>query len=146
MINTYVSNACSSLGITTASITTMGIGGYWTPNEGKTMFSATTNLIDIDVTGVAIDNIADFQIGIDHGIGAGVLSTSWKTLPLYKVVNSDLKQDTLGAYWEIYYTYPVNDSFDLKGGVAMADPNTASGDTLELYDWTAIGVEATFKF
>ena len=146
MINTYVSNACSSLGITTASITTMGIGGYWTPNEGRTMFSATSNLIDIDVTGVAIDNIADFQIGIDHGIGKGVLSTSWKTLPLYKVVNSDLKQDTLGAYYEIYYAYPVNDSFDLKGGVAMADPNTASGDTLELYDWTSIGAEVTFKF
>ena len=146
MINAYVSNACSSLGISTAAINTVGIGGYWTPNEGKTMFSATSNLIDFTVTDVHIDNIADFQIGIDHGMGNGVLSTSWKTLPLYKVVNSELRQDTLGAYWEIYYTYYVNDSFDLKGGVAMADPNTASGDTLELYDWTAIGAEATFKF
>ena len=146
MINTYASNACSSLGISTAAIDTWGIGGYWTPNEGKTLFTATSNLIDITVSGVEIDNIADFQIGIDHEIGNGVLSTSWKTLPLYKVVNSNLKQDTLGSYWEIYYTYQVNDSFDVKGGVAMADPNTASGDTLELYDWTAIGAEATFRF
>ena len=146
MINTYALNACSSLGISTASIDTWGIGGYWTPNEGKTLFSATSNLIDITVSGVEIDNIADFQIGIDHEIGNGVLSTSWKTLPLYKLANSNLKQDTLGSYWEIYYTYQVNDSFDVKGGVAMADPNTASGDTLELYDWTAIGAEATFRF
>ena len=67
-------------------------------------------------------------------------------MPLYKVVNSNLKQDTLGSYWEFYYTYQVNDSLDLKGGVAMADPNNASGDTFHLNDWTAIGAEATFKF
>ena len=146
MINTYASNACSTYGISTASIDTLGIGGYWTPNEGRTLLSATSNLIDITFSGVEIDNIADFQIGIDHEIGNGVLSASWKTLPLYKVVNSNLKQDTLGSYWEFYYTYQVNDSLDLKGGVAMADPNNASGDTFHLNDWTAIGAEATFKF
>jgi hypothetical protein len=31
-------------------------------------------------------------------------------------------------------------------GVALADPDTDSGDSFELYDYSAIGAQATFKF
>ena len=54
--------------------------------------------------------------------------------------------DTLGSYLEVYYTQPVNDSLDLTYGVAIANPDTDSGDSFELYEYTAVGAQATFKF
>ena len=100
-----------------------------------------------DVGGVDVDDITDYQIALEQELFEGVLSASWKTIPLYKVVSStDWNQDTLGSYLEVYYTQPVNDSLDLTYGVAMAEPDTDSGDSFELYDYTAIGAQATFKF
>jgi hypothetical protein len=147
IVNSYISNGCTTLGVSTLQVDVVGIGAYWTPNEGKTTISATTNLVTPTVTGMDIDNISDLQIGLEHQMFDGVLSASWKTIPLYNVVSStDLNQDTLGSYFEVYYTQPVNDSFDLTYGVAMASPDTTSGDSFELLDYTAIGAQATFKF
>ena len=146
-INEYLSTACSTLGVSTISVDVLGIGAYWTPNEGKTMISATTNRIDATITGVDIEAIADFQIGIDHQIGDGILSAAWKSLPLLNVISStDYDSDTLGTYYEFYYTHPVNDSLDLMYGITFAEPDTDDGDSFELYDYTAVGAQATFKF
>ena len=146
-LNTYISSACTTLGVSSLSVDVIGFGGYWTPNDGKTTISATSNLVRPDVKGIDIDNISDFQIGVEQQLGDGVLSASWKTIPLYNVASStDFNSDTLGTYVEVYYTQPVNDSLDLIYGVAFADPDTDSGDSFTLYDYTAIGAAATFKF
>jgi len=147
LINSYVASGCSTLGVSTLEVDVVGIGGYWTPNDGKTTISATTNMVNPNVTGIDIDTISDFQIGVDHQLGDGVLSASWKAVTLYNVQSStNLDSDTLGSYLEVYYTHPVNDSLDLTYGIAAADPDTDSGDSFELYDYTAIGAQATFKF
>ena len=104
-------------------------------------------MINPNITGVDIDTISDFQIGVDHQLGDGVLSASWKAVTLYNVQSStNLDSDPLGSYIEVYYTHPVNDSLDLTYGIAAADPDTDSGDSFEMYDYTAIGAQATFKF
>ena len=97
LINSYVSSGCSTLGVSTLEVDVVGIGGYWTPNDGKTTISATTNLINPNITGVDIDTISDFQIGVDHQLGDGVLSASWKAVTLYNVQSStNLDSDPLG--------------------------------------------------
>ena len=147
LVNSYISSGCNTLGVSSLEVDVIGIGGYWTPNDGKTTISATTNMVNPNVTGVDIDTISDFQIGVDHQLGDGVLSASWKAVTLYNVQSStNLDSDTLGSYLEVYYTHPVNDSLDLTYGIAAADPDTDSGDSFELYDYTAIGAQATFKF
>ena len=60
----------------------------------------------------------------------------------------------MGYFIEVYYTYDVNDSLTLRPGISMAMPTqdaddiTARGDDLGffLFERTAIGVGATFKF
>ena len=147
LINSYISSGCNTLGVSTLEVDVVGIGGYWSPNQGKTTMSATTNIVTPNIKGVDIDSISDFQIGVDHQLGDGVLSASWKALTLYNVQSStDLNSDTLGSYLEVYYTHPVNDSLDLTYGIAAADPETSSGDSFSLYEYTAIGANATFKF
>ena len=148
IVNSFISNGCSNvLGVSSLAINSIGIGGYWTPNEGKTTISATANILKPDVRGINIDDITDYQIAVEQQVFDGVLSASWKTIPLYKVVSStDWNKDTLGSYLEVYYTQSVNDSLDLTYGITMADPDTESGDSFELYDYTAIGAQATFKF
>ena len=147
LVNSYISNGCTTLGVTSLEVDSVGIGGYWTPNEGNTTISATANMLQPNVIGIDIDDITDFQFAVEQKLGDGVLSASWKTIPLYNVKSStDLNHDSLGSYLEVYYTHPVNDSFDLTYGIAAADPDTDSGDSFELYDFTAIGAQATFKF
>jgi hypothetical protein len=100
-----------------------------------------------NIKGVDADTISDIQLAVEQKLGDGVLSATWKTIPLYNVKTStDYNQDTIGSYIEVYYTHPVNDSLDLTYGIAAADPDTDSGDSFELYDFTAIGAQATFKF
>ena len=147
LVNSYISNGCTTLGVSSLEVDSVGIGGYWTPNEGKTTISATANMLQPNVSGIEIDDITDFQFGVEQKLGDGVLSATWKTIPLYNVASStDFNQDTIGSYIEVYYTHPVNDSLDLTYGIAAADPDTDSGDSFELYDFTAIGAQATFKF
>ena len=146
-LNTFISSGCSTLGVPTLAADSIGIGGYWTPNEGETTLSATTNMFNPNIKGVDADTISDIQLAVEQKLGDGVLSATWKTIPLYNVKSStDYNQDTIGSYIEVYYTHPVNDSLDLTYGIAAADPDTDSGDSFELYDFTAIGAQATFKF
>ena len=147
LVNSYISNGCTTLGVSSLEVDSVGIGGYWTPNEGETTLSATTNMFNPNIKGVDADTISDFQLAVEQKLGDGVLSATWKTIPLYNVASStDWNHDTLGSYLEVYYTHPVNDSLDLTYGIAAADPDTDSGDSFELYDYTAIGAQATFKF
>ena len=147
LINAYISTGCSTLGVSSLIVDVVGVGGYWTPNEGKTTFSATTNFVTPDVKGIDTENISDIQIAIEQEFGPGVLSASWKSIPLYNVKSStDFDQDTLGTYLEVYYTQPINDSLDLTYGIAMAEPDDSNGDSFTLYDYTAVGAQATFKF
>ena len=94
---------------------------------------------------------------MDRKLGDGTLSASWKTFPFYKVPGfngTSINRDDLGSFIELYYTYDVNDSFTITPGIALAMPATdaasiaAGSDDLAfyLYDRTAIGVGATFKF
>ena len=147
LVNSYISSGCTTLGVSSLSVDVVGVGGYWTPNEGKTTISATTNIVQPDVKGIDIDTISDFQIGVEHEVFDGVLSATWKNIPLYNVVSStDFNEDNLGSYLEVYFTQPVNDSLDLTYGFAVAEPDTDSGDSFELYEYTAVGAQATFKF
>ena len=114
-------------------------------------------MIDASVSGATVDTVADFQFAVDRKLGDGTLSASWKTFPFFKVpdLNGTLIRGTdLGSFIELYYTYDVNDSFTITPGIAFAMPATdaasiaAGSDDLAfyLYDRTAIGVGATFKF
>ena len=158
IFNSYASNVCTQLSVLASideGMNTTSIGGYWTPNDGNTTFSATTNLIDVQIKGVEVDSLADFQFAIDRTIGNGVLSASWKTFPFVRMPDANesvIKGDDLGSFVEVYYTYDVNDSFQIKPGVSFAFPtsnaNTPTTDDVSFYllDRTAVGLEASFKF
>ena len=156
VISSFAANICtqitSIIGVE-ESMTNTSIGGYWNPNGGKNTFSATTNIIDIQAQGLEIDVLADFQIALDREMGDGVLSASWKTFPFVRVPDLNgavIKGDDLGSFVELYYTYNVNDSVQIKPGVSFALPNAKSATTDDLsfvlLDRTAVGLEASFKF
>ena len=107
--------------------------------------------------GASVDSIQDFQLAVDRELGNGVLSASWKTFPFFKVPDlsgTEIKRDELGSVMELYYTYNVNDSLTLTPGIYFtmqeqdADDIAAGSDDLAfyLYDRTALGLGATFKF
>ena len=158
VISSFSANICTqitSLIGTDESMNTTSIGGYWIPNGGKNTISATTNLIDIQASGIEIDFLADFQIALDREMGNGVFSASWKTYPFVRVPDLNaalIKGDDLGSFAEFYYTYNVNDSLQIKPGVSFALPtsnaSTTTTDDLAFYllDRTAVGLEASFKF
>ena len=158
IFNSYASNVCTQLSVLASideGMNTTSIGGYWTPNDGNTTFSATTNLIDVQIKGVEVDSLADFQFAIDRTMGNGILSASWKTFPFVRMPDANesvIKGDDLGSFVEVYYTYDVNDSFQIKPGVSFAWPtsnaNTPTTDDVSFYllDRTAVGLEASFKF
>ncbi len=158
IFNSFASNVCTQLSVLAGideGMNTTSIGGYWTPNDGNTTFSATTNLIDVQIKSVEVDSLADFQFAIDRTMGNGVFSASWKTFPFVRMPDANesvIKGDDLGSFVEVYYTYDVNDSFQIKPGVSFAlptsDANTPTTDDVAFYllDRTAVGLEASFKF
>ena len=123
---------CANLNINgVASANTYGLGGYITPNDGKTTISLTFNSVDLNVDGFApdIDQLFDTQLSIDHGWGDGVLSASVKGSEFWNPdANLNLINDYVGEWYEIYYTYPVSDSLEILGGVAWSN-----GDGCLLY-------------
>ncbi len=155
----FITDVCNDLGVTALvdegySSTTLGT--YYSPGD-KTTISATSSIIDASVSGLDIDNIADFQLAVDRELGDGTLSASWKTFPFYRIPDlngAEIKSDDLGSFLEVYYTYNVNDSLTITPGIAFAMPsqdlddvNAGSDDVaFYLYDRTAFGVGATFKF
>ena len=85
------------------------------------------------------------------------LSASLKTFPFYKIPDlngNEIKSDDLESAIEFYYTYDVNDSLTITSGTAFMMPshdlddiNAGSDDVaFYLFDRTAFGVGATFKF
>ena len=159
LVGNHATQLCNDYGITTLldeGYSTTTIGAYYSPGE-KTTLSATSSVIDASVSGATVDTVADFQFAIDRKLGDGTLSASWKTFPFFKVPDLNgtlIRGDDLGSFIELYYTYDVNDSFTITPGIAFALPATdatsiaAGSDDLAfyLYDRTAIGVGATFKF
>ena len=153
----YVTDICNAWGVTTLldeGYSTTTIGGYYSPGD-KTTFSATTSIQDASLTGYDIDLLTDFQFAVDRELGNGTLSASWKTFPFYRIrKEGEVKSDDLGSFFELYYTYNVNDSLEITPGIAFAMPYqdaadiAAGSDVLAyyLYDRTAIGIGATFKF
>jgi len=150
---------CTDYSITTAldkGYSATSIGGYYTPND-KTTISLTSTITDASVKGASVDSIQDFQLAVDRELGNGVLSASWKTFPFFKVPDlngTEIKSDELGSVMELYYTYNVNDSLTITPGIYFtmreqdADDIAAGTDDLAfyLYDRTALGLGATFKF
>ena len=134
---------CVSLGLDSISANTTSIGGYWTPNDGKTTLSASIGLLSAEVTGATVEDLYEAHFGIDHEVGNGVLSAAIKSQEFYNVIGSTAYADALGEFAELYYTYDVNDSMEITGGVSFA-----MGDDSGIYwlDRTAVGAEATFKF
>ena len=155
----FATDLCNDFAITTLldeGYNSTTFGAYYSPGE-KTTLSVTSSVTDATVSGTTVDTIADFQFAVDRELGDGTLSASWKTFPFYKVPDLNgtlIRGDDLGSFLEIYYTYQVNDSITITPGVAFAMPATdansiaAGSDDLAfyLYDRTAIGVGATFKF
>ena len=134
----------------------MSVGGYWTPDEGKTTLSATSNFIDISAKNIKVDEISNLHLGIDRELGNGTLSAAWKTFPFYKLPDVNeavVKKDDLGSFAEIYYTYNFNDSLEIKPGIAFAiqngkalSRNPNDDISVDLIDRTIIGLETVFKF
>ena len=159
LVDEHVTQLCNDYSITTIideGYSSTTFGAYYSPGE-ETTLSVTSSVIDSSVSGATVETIADFQFAVDKKLGDGTLSASWKTFPFYKVPDLNgtlIKGDDLGSFLEIYYTYNVNDSITITPGVAFAMPATdaasiaAGSDDLAfyLYDRTAIGVGATFKF
>ena len=159
LVGNHATQLCNDYGITTLldeGYNTTTFGAYYSPGE-KTTLSATSSVIDASVSGATVDTVADFQFAVDRKLGDGTLSASWKTFPFFKVPDLNgtlIRGDDLGSFIELYYTYDVNDSFTITPGFAFAMPATsaasiASGSddlAFYLYDRTAIGVGATFKF
>ena len=159
LVDEHITQLCNDYSITTIideGYSSTTFGAYYSPGE-ETTLSVTSSLIDSSVSGATVDTIADFQLAVDKKLGDGTLSASWKTFPFYKVPDLNgtlIRGDDLGSFLEIYYTYNVNDSLTITPGVAFAMPATdadsiaAGSDDLAfyLYDRTAIGVGATFKF
>ena len=155
----FTTDLCNDFGISAIldeGYSTTTLGAYYRPDE-KLTFSITSSFLDPSVGGARVDTIQDFQFAVDREWGDGTLSASYKTFPFYKVpdLNGDrIKQDDLGSFVEVYYTYNVNDSLTLRPGVAFAMPTqdaddiAAGNDDLAFFliDRTAIGVEAAFKF
>ena len=153
----YVTDICNAWGVTTLldeGYSTTTIGAYYSPGD-KTTLSATTSIQDASVTGLDIDLLTDFQFAVDREFGNGTLSASWKTFPFYRIPEvGEVRSDDLGSFFELYYTYNVNDSLEITPGIAFAMPYqdaadiAAGSDVLAyyLYDRTAIGIGATFKF
>ena len=159
LVGNHATQLCNDYGITTLldeGYDTTTFGAYYSPGE-KTTLSATSSVIDASVSGATVDTVADFQFAVDRKLGDGTLSASWKTFPFFKVPDLNgtlIRGDDLGSFLEIYYNYNVNDSLTITPGVAFTMPATdadsiaAGSDDLAfyLYDRTAIGVGATFKF
>ena len=155
----FATDLCNDFAITTLldeGYNSTTFGAYYSPGE-KTTLSVTSSVIDASVSGATVDTVADFQFAVDRKLGEGTLSASWKTFPFYKVPDLNgtlIRGDDLGSFVEVYYTYDVNDSLSITPGIAFTLPAqnaanlTAEGNDLAfyLYDRTAIGVGATFKF
>ena len=155
----FATQLCNDFQITTIldeGYSTTTFGAYYSPGE-ETTLSVTSSFIDASVTGANVDTISDVQFAVDRKLGDGTLSASWKTFPFYKVPDLNgtlINRDDLGSFIEVYYTLDVNDSFTITPGIAFAMPATdaasiaAGSDDLAfyLYDRTAIGIGATFKF
>ena len=155
----FATQLCNDYGITTIldeGYSTTTFGAYYSPGE-ETTLSVTSSFIDASVTGATVDTVSDVQFAVDRKLGDGTLSASWKTFPFFKIPDLNgtlIQRDDLGSFIEVYYTYDVNDSLTITPGIAFAMPATdaasiaAGSDDLAfyLYDRTAIGVGATFKF
>ena len=134
---------CSSLGVSGISASTTSIGGYWTPNDGKTTLSASIGVASGEVTGATVEDLYESHFGIDHELGNGVLSAAIKGSDFFSVSGTTVSADYLGEFAELYYTYDMNDSVEITGGVSFA----MSDDTgVYWLDRTAVGAGATFKF
>ena len=159
LVGNHATQLCNDYGITTLldeGYNSTTFGAYYSPGE-ETTLSVTSSVIDASVSGATVDTVADFQFAVDRKLGDGTLSASWKTFPFFKVPDLNgtlIRGDDLGSFIELYYTYDVNDSFTITPGIAFAMPASdaasiaAGSDDLAfyLYDRTAIGVGATFKF
>ena len=86
-----------------------------------------------------------------------VISKYQKSFPFFKVPSLTgvvIQEDALGSFFEVYYTYDVNDSLSITPGIAFTLPSQSAADLVaedndlafRLLDRTAIGVGATFKF
>ena len=155
----YATELCNDFGVTTIldeGYSSTTLGAYYSPGE-ETTLSVTSSVIDASINGTTVDTITDFQFAVDRKLGDGTLSASWKTYPFYKVPDLNgtlIKGDDLGSFVEVYYSYDVNDSLSITPGIAFTLPAQSAADIAAgsdvlayyLYDRTAIGIGATFKF
>ncbi len=134
---------CASLGVSAIGASSTTLGAYWSTNDGKTTLSATYGVFSGEITGATVEDLSSFHVGVDHEVGSGVLSAAIKQQDFFTVSGSTVSADSLGEFAEVYYTYDVNDSMEITGGVSFA-----MGDDTGVYflDRTAVGAEATFKF
>ena len=138
---------CADFGVTRIDSSTYTLGAYWTPNDGSTTLSATYGVITLDIPGTEIEDMISLHLGVDQEFGPGVLSAAWKSQEIVNpvVVQGKARSESLGSYAEIYYTYDVNDSLEIRSGFSFAMPDDED-EGLFFINQTAFGAEATFKF
>ena len=109
--------------------------------------SATYGIITLDIPGTDIEDTTSVHIGVDHEVGPGVLSAAWKTQEIVNptVIQGKVRSESLGSYAEIYYTYDVNDSVEIRSGLSFGMPDDED-EGFFFNEQTAFGAEATFKF
>ncbi len=81
----------------------LGAGVYFRPDGFPSISMAFDRLDNEDGT-----NSRDFMIGVDHGLGSGVLSAAYQARD---------NQGTNTANYEVYYNYPINDGVSVQGGI-----------------------------
>ena len=137
----------ADFGVTRIDSSTYTLGAYWTPNDGSTTLSATYGIITLDIPGTDIEDTTSVHIGVDHEVGPGVLSAAWKTQEIVNptVIQGKVRSESLGSYAEIYYTYDVNDSVEIRSGLSFGMPDDED-EGFFFNEQTAFGAEATFKF
>ena len=137
----------ADFGVTRIDSSTYTLGAYWTPNDGSTTLSATYGIITLDIPGTDIEDTTSVHIGVDHEVGPGVLSAAWKTQEIVNptVIQGKVRSESLGSYAEIYYTYDLNDSVEIRSGLSFGMPDDED-EGFFFNEQTAFGAEATFKF
>ncbi|KGG12142.1 MULTISPECIES: iron uptake porin [Prochlorococcus] len=113
----------------------LGLGMYWSPTEN---FDVSFGLDFIDVGISNYENGTTFSVGVDLGIGPGVLSAGMARVPDW---DSNNNYDPAGSAYELYYQFKVSEAVSVKPGLMVTAFDRNNG-----FDSTRYAVETTFKF
>ena len=125
---TYASKETS----TTAETIYWGFNGYWTPSESGSMPSLSVGYEVGDPSTTGAKDTAQYFVGLQWDeLGAGTLGVAIGS-------NGAIEEDATDyAMYELFYSYPVNDSMTITPAAYIAEGTT---------DETGIMVKTSFSF